>query len=74
VSNAFISLFNTQTLHTKSYTIALLFSLKKTYTLMGFEPGYSVLQAAVITTVPRRQGYVPTLFAALTDVLWINLK
>jgi hypothetical protein len=32
VSNAFISLFNTQTMHTKSYTIALLFSLKKNLT------------------------------------------
>jgi hypothetical protein len=33
-------------------------SLKKTFTLAGFEPGCSVLEADAMSTAPRRNGYV----------------
>jgi hypothetical protein len=36
------------------YATALLFSLAKSYTLAGFEPGASVRQADAMTSDPRR--------------------
>jgi hypothetical protein len=44
-------------MHIKSiFTTALLCFPKKPYTLEGFEPGSTVLQAKAMTTAPRRPG------------------
>jgi hypothetical protein len=48
---------NTQTMHIKSkpYNSIAMFFLKP-YTLVGFEPGSAVSEAAGMSTAPRRQG------------------
>jgi hypothetical protein len=54
-----------------------MFSLKKTFSLEGFEPGSSVLEADAMSSAPRRKGlkiYFETLAAWSTYIVVSSLS
>jgi hypothetical protein len=60
--------FNTQTVHSKSVVHNSIQQLpQKPYTLAGFEPGPSFLEADAMSTASRRQSNVVNVFILLIE-------